>query len=73
VDDPQAIENDFFMEFDHPTVGPIKLVASPVLFGGERPPIRAMAPTLGQHTEEVLLELGYSWEDITSMKDGGVI
>ncbi len=73
VNDPQAIENDFFMDFDHPTVGHIKLVASPVLFNGERPPIRLMAPELGQHTEEVLLDLGYSWDDIASLRDEGAI
>lgn len=73
VNDPQAIENDFFVGFNHPLVGPIKLVASPVLFGGKRPSVRSMAPTLGQHTEEILLELGYTWDDITSMKDTAVI
>jgi len=54
-------------------VGPIKLVASPVLFNGERPPIKLMAPQLGQHTEEVLLEFGYNWEDIALLRDGGAI
>lgn len=72
VNDCQAIENDFFMDFEHPVVGPIKLVASPVLFDGVRPPIRLMAPTLGQHTEEILLELGYNWDDITLLRDGGL-
>ena len=37
--------------------------------------VRAMkvAPELGQHTEEVFLELGYSWEDINKFRDLGVI
>lgn len=73
VNDPQAIENDFFMELDHPSGQRIKLVASPVLFNGVRPPIRLPAPELGQHTEEVLLELGYTWDDIVSFKDSGAI
>jgi len=73
VNDPQAIENDFFTEFDHPVVGPLKLVASPVKFNGQKPPIRLPAPEVGQHTEEVLLELGYSWEDIAGLKDLGAI
>lgn len=73
VNDPQAIENDFFMEFDHPVVHKIRLVASPVLFNGVRPPIRLPAPALGQHTEEVLLELGYTWDDIASFRDKGII
>jgi len=31
------------------------------------------APEVGQHTEEILLELAHSWEDITALKDEGVI
>ncbi len=73
VNDPQAIENDFFLEFNHPVVNRLRLVASPVLFNGVRPPVKAPAPALGQHTEEVLLELGYTWEDIASFRDAGVI
>ena len=73
VNDPQATENDFFIELDHPSGRRIKLLASPVLFNGVRPPIRLTAPELGQHTEEVLLELGYTWDDIVSFKDSGVL
>jgi crotonobetainyl-CoA:carnitine CoA-transferase CaiB-like acyl-CoA transferase len=73
VNDPQAIENDFFTEFDHPVVGPLKLVASPVKFDRKKPPIRLPAPEVGQHTEEVLLELGYTWDDIVELKDVGAI
>jgi crotonobetainyl-CoA:carnitine CoA-transferase CaiB-like acyl-CoA transferase len=73
VNDPQAIENDFFTEFDHPVVGPLKLVASPVKFDRKKPPIRLPAPEVGQHTEEVLLELGYTWEDLVALKDLGAI
>jgi crotonobetainyl-CoA:carnitine CoA-transferase CaiB-like acyl-CoA transferase len=38
-------------------------------------PARVMpsAPELGQHTEEVLLSLGYAWDDITALRDGGAI
>jgi len=73
VNDPQAIENDFFTEFDHPVVGPLKLVASPVKFDKKKPSIRLPAPEVGQHTEEVLLELGYTWEDLVELKDAGAI
>jgi crotonobetainyl-CoA:carnitine CoA-transferase CaiB-like acyl-CoA transferase len=33
----------------------------------------APAPELGQHTEEVMLELGYTWEEIGAMRDAGAI
>jgi crotonobetainyl-CoA:carnitine CoA-transferase CaiB-like acyl-CoA transferase len=45
---------------------PIKLSKTPLT-------IRSGAPEFSQHTEEVLLELGYSWEDIISFKDQNVI
>jgi len=35
--------------------------------------VRMPAPELGQHTEEVLLELGYSWEDIVKLREEEVI
>ena len=35
--------------------------------------IRSPAPELGQHTEEVLLELGYGWDEMTSLREAQVI
>jgi len=35
--------------------------------------VRREAPELGQHTEEILLELGYTWDDITELKNEEVI
>jgi crotonobetainyl-CoA:carnitine CoA-transferase CaiB-like acyl-CoA transferase len=35
--------------------------------------VKAPAPELGQHTEEILLELGYSWENIGKLKEQKVI
>ena len=48
------------------------LVANPVQFD-ETPPTLAPAPDLGQHTEEVLLELGLTWEEIAAHKEAGAI
>jgi len=71
--DPQALANDFFPEIDHPIGGQMRLVATPVNFGQTPASIRTPAPEIGQHTEEVLLELGYRWDDITGLKGQGVI
>jgi len=35
--------------------------------------VREQAPELGQHTEEILIDLGYDWEDIIAMKEEGAI
>jgi len=72
VNDPQAIENGYIREVDHPTAGRIKMAGFPIQVKGI--PVRVdRAPNLGEHTEELLLELGYSWEDITNLKDAEVI
>ncbi|MEX0684165.1 MAG: CoA transferase [Dehalococcoidia bacterium] len=53
--------------------GPLEMVATPADFSETQwAPSRA-APELGQHTEEVLLELGYDWDQIIPLKERGVI
>ena len=73
VNDPQALANDFFTEVEHPSGRKIKLISSPAKFSKTPASIRMTAPEIGQHTEEVLLEMGYSWEDLIGLKDKGVI
>jgi crotonobetainyl-CoA:carnitine CoA-transferase CaiB-like acyl-CoA transferase len=71
--DPQAIAAGFFADVDYSGVGKIRILTSPVLFDGLVAPIRTPAPELGQHTEEILLELGYNWEAIGALKESRVI
>jgi crotonobetainyl-CoA:carnitine CoA-transferase CaiB-like acyl-CoA transferase len=73
VNDPQALANGFIVEVEHPTHGKFRNVASPIQFSKTPAGIRSNAPELGQHTEEILLELGYSWDDITAFKDAKAI
>ncbi|MFQ5875853.1 MAG: CaiB/BaiF CoA transferase family protein, partial [Dehalococcoidia bacterium] len=69
--DPQAHSNGCFMTLKHDTEGEFELVAPPINF--ERTPGEAKgpAPELGQDTESKLLDLGYTWEDITTLKEQG--
>jgi len=71
--DEQAWANDYFTTAEHPTLGAIRLVANPIKLSKMPSSIRSTAPEMGQHTEEVLLESGYSWSDITRLKEQGVI
>jgi len=71
-DDAQAIANGYVPSVDRGDGTQFPLVASPVQFD-ERTPALRPAPDLGQHTEEVLLELGVSWEDLAVAKDAGAI
>jgi crotonobetainyl-CoA:carnitine CoA-transferase CaiB-like acyl-CoA transferase len=51
----------------------LKVINSPVKFSQTPATIRSLAPELGQHTEETLLELGYTWDDMAEFKNQGVI
>ncbi len=73
VNDPQARENDLFVPIDHPTYGRIEVISNPVRLSETPATIRTPAPEFSQHTEEVLLEAGYTWEDIAQFKEHGVI
>ena len=72
VDDPVAKEAGAFVEVPG-MEGPIEGVATPADFYGTPWQPQGYAPELGQHTEEILLELGYDWDRIVALKDGGVI
>ncbi len=71
--DPQAMANDYFVWFDHPVFGRTKTIGFPWMFHGTPASIKREAPELGQHTEEILLELGFNWDDISSLKSEEVI
>ena len=72
--DPQMLANDYVVDFDHPAHGPKKFVGIPVRLSETPGSVRAPAPEHGQHTELVLTELlGYSWDDVSSLRERGVI
>jgi len=58
---------------EHPTAGRVLVNGSPVSVNGEIAREAKPAPELGQHTEEVMLEVGYSWDEITAMRESGAI
>lgn len=73
INDGQALENGYVLEVDHPTRGRLKVIANPWKFSETPAEVAPAYPELGQHTEEVLLGLGYSWDDIVSLRDRGAI
>lgn len=71
--DEQVIARDFVQEIDHPTAGKIKLMKNPIHFGDIELDIYRHPPLLGEHTEEILKELGYSNAEIKNFREKGVI
>ena len=72
IEDPVAHAAGAFIDVPTPE-GPMKMVASPADFYGTPWKPRGPAPEVGQHTEEMLLELGYDWDQITDLKERSVI
>ena len=73
VEDPQVLANDHIVEVDHPDFGPTKIISTPIRLNDQTPPIRTLAPEIGQHNEEILLGLDYSWDDIAKLQEKGVL
>ena len=69
----QFWENGYLVEVPHPHFGEIGMVGIPVLFGETPGRVQGPAPELGQHTEETLLDLGYTWEQMEALRSDGVI
>ncbi|ODN83195.1 hypothetical protein L202_01383 [Cryptococcus amylolentus CBS 6039] len=70
---PQAIARKVVEEVDHPRAGKIKLAGPAVSYDGSKFKLYRPPPYLGQHTDEVLLELGYSQEEIRQLREDGAV
>src|SRR5207253_492330 len=70
--DPQVEANGYLLESPAPE-GTVRVCANPVQFAGEPPVVRRAAQDAGAQTEEVLLELGCTWEEIARWKESGVV
>ena len=74
LSNPQVLHREMVIEVDHPTIGKLKQLGTPMKFSETKCQIRYPPPLLGQHTEEILKELlGYSDEEIEKLRLEGVI
>ena len=70
--DPHLTGRNFFPEAPHTTLGPVKQVASPMRFSETPTRIERAGPLLGEHSAQVLAELGYAPEAIERLRAAGV-
>jgi crotonobetainyl-CoA:carnitine CoA-transferase CaiB-like acyl-CoA transferase len=71
--DPQAVANDYVVDFDHPDFGRIKVPGYPIEFSTFSAGIRSASPKLGEHTEQVLRNMAFSEDEIRELKEDGTI
>jgi crotonobetainyl-CoA:carnitine CoA-transferase CaiB-like acyl-CoA transferase len=69
----QARINGYLIALDHPVAGKMTVTGCPVSLNGEVEHEAKPVPEHGQHTEEILLESGYSWEEIAALRESEVI
>jgi crotonobetainyl-CoA:carnitine CoA-transferase CaiB-like acyl-CoA transferase len=72
ADDPQVVANGYLRPVSAPDGSTFHVVGPPIEFDGS-PTTPVRAPEHGEHTDEVLLELGLSWDDIINHKISGAV
>jgi CoA:oxalate CoA-transferase len=71
--DPQALINDYVVDFEAPTSDKVKIPGYPVHFSATRAGTRSVAPTLGEHTDPIMRQMGYTNQEIQELKKEEVI
>jgi crotonobetainyl-CoA:carnitine CoA-transferase CaiB-like acyl-CoA transferase len=70
---PQVVARDMVLTTEHPTAGTLRMPGSPLKLSRHSTSVRRPPPLLGEHTDEVLGELGYSADDISALHRDGVV
>jgi formyl-CoA transferase len=73
LSDPQALARKMVVDLVHPGAGPIKALGVPVKLSETPGAVDRAAPLLGQHTEEILIALGYTETERRGLEAKGVV
>lgn len=73
MDDPQVRAREMVVETEHPALGTLRTLGTPIKLGATPLQPGRPAPLLGQHTDEVLAEAGYSREAIAALRACGAV
>jgi crotonobetainyl-CoA:carnitine CoA-transferase CaiB-like acyl-CoA transferase len=70
---PHTAARGIVLDYDHPTLGPLKTMAQPIQFDDTSRAVTAPPPRLGEHSEQVLAEFGYAPPEIAALRAAGVL
>jgi crotonobetainyl-CoA:carnitine CoA-transferase CaiB-like acyl-CoA transferase len=73
VTDPQVLARGMIGEVKHPTAGTVRTIGCPVRLTATPPQVRTAPPLLGQHTDDVLAELGVDQERLVALRASGAV
>jgi len=73
LDDPHVLAREMVVTLQHPTAGEIKTVGIPAKLSDTPGTVRSAPPLLGQHTDEILAELGYDAAAIADLRERGIV
>jgi crotonobetainyl-CoA:carnitine CoA-transferase CaiB-like acyl-CoA transferase len=73
VDNVHFLSRDMFPEFDHPSEGKVRQLGTPIKLSDTPAVFRSFAPLTGQHTEEILQDLGYTEQQIEGLRNSNAI
>jgi crotonobetainyl-CoA:carnitine CoA-transferase CaiB-like acyl-CoA transferase len=73
LNDPQLAEREMVQTLMHPTIGATRVIGAPIKLSATPASVRTAPPVLGQHTDAVLAELGYSPAEITALRTSRVV
>ncbi|MEL7190774.1 MAG: CoA transferase, partial [Pseudomonadota bacterium] len=71
--DPQVIHREMVMPVDHGDRGTVQMLGFPMKFSQEPCQVRHPAPELGEHSAEVLRDAGFALNEVTDLRDRGVV
>ena len=68
-EDPQSLANNYVTDFVHPEFGSMRIPGYPIHFSSARAETHMPAPTLGEHTDSIMRQLGFTDEEIQELRD----
>jgi crotonobetainyl-CoA:carnitine CoA-transferase CaiB-like acyl-CoA transferase len=71
--DAQTLSRPLMRRMRHPKLGDVPVLGLPIAFSDMDPALRRHSPALGEHTDEILTELGYSAADVVRLRERGIV